>query len=51
MNSIQDDTFRFCQSKNRMDEWSEFIEDFTSVNTGDYDMEEESSGEVVEVDE
>jgi len=49
MNSIQDDAFRYCQSKNRLEEWAEFMEDYTSVNNDDY--EEESSGEVIDVDE
>lgn len=48
INSIQDDVYRYCQAKNRMDEWTEFIEDYVSVHSND---ESESSGEIIDLDE
>lgn len=52
LNSIQDDSYRFCKSKDRMDEWEEFIQDYMSVGDSEYQGEEgSSSGEVIDVDE
>lgn len=47
INSIQDDVYRYCQAKNRLDEWAEFTEDYTSFQS----EEDESSAEIIDVDE
>lgn len=47
INSIQDDVYRYCQAKNRLDEWAEFTEDYTSFRS----EEDESSAEIIDLDE
>lgn len=50
LNSIQDDAHSYCKSKDRMDEWFEFIQDFVSEGNSERRDDSSSSGDLIEID-
>lgn len=50
LNSIQDDAYSYCKAKNRMDEWSEFIQDYVSEDYSESSDDSSSSGDAIEID-
>lgn len=50
LNSLQDDAHSYCKSKDRMDEWFQFIQDFISEGASDHYPDDSSSGDLIEID-